>query len=560
MERPCPPRERYYSYLPPELSTATKPPSTSGFAPLSRPLFRNRWIASIVSNLGSWMQDTAGTWLMTALTVSPLLIALMQTAASLPVLLLGIPAGATADIFDRRRLLMFWQTWMLATVALLSVLTFAGVIGPWTLLSLTFLLNIGSAMNNPAWQAIVPELVPREELPDAIALNSAGFNLARATGPALGGLAVAAFHSPARGAGMVFLFNSASFLAVIWVLYVWKRTPLFKSALPAERLFGSMRAGVRYVMHAPPLQAVLVRVVLFSTFASAVWALLPVVVRGELHLGAFGFGVMNGCLGAGAVIGAAAMPKLRRKVGAEKVAILAILVFSATMMILGFTRMALLIAVCLVLAGAGWTSTLSTMNTAVQLSVPAWVQARALGTYQMVFAGGMALGSAFWGILAEHTSARIALAAAATGILATLPFLRHLPLLRGAPPDLRSYHGSLPVPQVVVELNPEEGPVLIEIEYRVDAADYEAFTQTIHEMRRVRMRDGATRWGVFQDVADPERMVESFLVPSWLDFLRARERMTAADRIVRDRVRALHQGPRDPQVSRMIYASPRNGR
>jgi MFS family permease len=206
---------------------------TSGWEPLRRPLFRNRWIASLVSNIGSWMQDTAGTWLMTSLTSSPLLIALMQTAASLPVLLLGLLAGATADIFDRRLVLIFWQAWMLAAVVLLSVLTLAGVISPWTLLALTFLLNVGAAMNNPAWQAIVPELVPRAELADAVAINSAGFNLARAVGPALGGLAVAAFASPAKGAGWVFLANAASFVAVIYVLYVWRRTPLFKSALPA---------------------------------------------------------------------------------------------------------------------------------------------------------------------------------------------------------------------------------------------------------------------------------------------------------------------------------------
>src|SRR5258708_18620713 len=367
----------------------------SGWAPLRRPLFRDRLLASIVSSLGTWMQDTAGTWLMTALTSSPLLIALMQTAASLPILLLGVLAGGTADIFDRRRLLLFWQTWMLVTVAVLSVLTLTGKIGPWTLLALTFLLNIGSAMNNPAWQAIVPELVPRSELPDAIALNSAGFNLARAVGPALGGLAVAIFHSVVVGAGMVFVLNSLSFLAVIWVLYAWKRTPLFKSALPSERILGSIRAGFRYVRHAPVLRAVLMRVFLFGTFASSVWALLAVVAREQLHLGAVGFGALNGCLGAGAVLGAIAMPRVRHRVGAELIAGISAVVFAATMLVLAYSRSLPLIVLWMILAGGAWTSALSTMNTAVQLSVPAWVQARALGTYQMIFAGGMALGSAF---------------------------------------------------------------------------------------------------------------------------------------------------------------------
>ena len=504
------------------------------------------------------MQDTAGTWLMTALTSSALLIALMQTAASLPVLLLGMPAGATADIFDRRKLLLFWQAWMLGSVAILSLLTLAGVIGPWTLLGLTFLLNIGSAMNNPAWQAIVPELVPRAELPDAIALNSAGFNLARAAGPALGGLAMGLFHSPVTGAGVVFVFNSISFLAVIRVLYVWQRTPLFKSALPAERVFGSMRAGVRYVRHSPVLQAVLLRVVLFATFASAVWALLAVVALQELHLGAVGFGALNGCLGGGAVLGAAAMPRVRSRVGAEVVAAVCTVVFAATMLVLGFTQSLPLIAIWLVVAGGAWTSTMSTMNTAVQLSVPAWVQARALGTYQMIFAGGMAVGSAFWGTLAEHLSVRVALAAAAGGMLLTLPFVHRLPLLRGTPPDLSPFAVNLPAPQVVVELDPEVGPVMITIEYRINHEDHDEFTHAIHQLRRIRMRDGAVRWGVFQDLADPDRLVETFVCASWLDFLRARERMTTADRVVRDQLRRLHQGPAEPRVSRMIYVAERD--
>ena len=241
----------------------------------------------------------------------------MQTAASLPILFLGLPAGATADIFDRRRLLIFWQSWMLAAVALLSGLTLAGIVSPATLLILTFLLNIGSAMNNPAWQAIVPELVPRAELPDAISLSSAGFNLARAVGPALGGLLVAAFVSPQMGAAVVFLLNSLSFLAVVFFLYAWKRPPVLRSALPSERMFGSMRAGVRYIRHHPPMRAILLRAFLFTGFASAVWALLAVVAQQDLHAGAMAYGVLNGCLGIGAVVGASLLPKLRRTMAAE---------------------------------------------------------------------------------------------------------------------------------------------------------------------------------------------------------------------------------------------------
>jgi MFS family permease len=499
------------------------------------------------------MQDTAGTWLMTALTASPLLIALMQTAASLPVLFLGLPAGATADIFDRRRLLIFWQAWMLATVALLSALTIFGIVSPATLLVLTFLLNIGSAMNNPAWQAIVPELVPRSELADAISLNSAGFNLARAVGPALGGLAVAAFTSARVGAATVFLLNSASFLAVIYVLYDWKRTPLFESALPAERIFGSMRSGVRYVRHSAPLRAILLRAFLFTGFASAVWALLAVVARQDLRAGAMGYGLLNGCLGLGAVIGAVLLPRLRRKLPAEWMLAGAGAIFTGTLVTLALTGNVPLIVFWLVAAGCAWTTTTSTLNIAVQLSVPAWVQARALGIYQMVFAGGMAGGSAVWGLIAERASNPTALLAAAAGMAIGVPVALRFPLLRGVPPDLSPYRFPT-VPQPVLEPDPEEGPVLIIIEYRVLPADKNEFMRAVHAARTLRLRDGAIRWGAFQDTAHPERFIETFVMESWLEFLRARERMTAADRIIRDRVRGFHQGDEEPCVSRMIYA------
>ncbi len=507
------------------------------------------------------MQDTAGTWLMTALTTSPLLIALMQTAASLPVLFLGLPAGATADMFDRRRLLIFWQAWMLVTVAILSVLTIFGVISPAVLLVLTFLLNIGSAMNNPAWQAIVPELVPRAELPDAIALNSAAFNLARAVGPALGGLAVAAFSSPRVGAAVVFLLNSISFLAVIFVLYTWQRTPLFKSALPGERIFGSMRSGVRYVRYSPPLRAILLRTFLFTGFASAVWALLAVVARQDLHAGAMAYGVLNGCLGLGAVAGASVLPRLRRKLPAEWMLAGTGLIFAGTLLTLALTHSVPLIVFWLVAAGSAWTTTTSTLNIAVQISVPDWVQARALGIYQMIFAGGMAVGSALWGLIADRASSQTALLAAAVGMLIGVPVARRFPLLRGAAPDLSPYQFARKAPSPVLQPDPEQGPVLILIEYRIHLADKIEFTHALHAVRALRMRDGAIRWGIFQDTAQPERFVETFVMDSWLEFLRARERMTAADRVIRDRARSFHRGKEDPHVSRMIYAreSPRVG-
>src|SRR6201996_2623491 len=314
------------------------PPKLHGFEPLGVPLFRDLWLASLVSNLGGWMQDTAGTWLMTVLTTSPLLIALMQTAASLPVVILGLLAGATADIYDRRRLLIFWQTWMLGAVALLSVLTFFDIISPWILLFLTFLLNVGAAMNSPAWQAIVPEVIPREQLPDAISLNSAGFNLARALGPALGGLAVALFVKATTGSASVFSLNSLSFVGVILVLYRWKRNPLFKSALPSERIRGSIRSGVRYIRYAPALQAAFIRTFIFTIFVSAVWALLAVVARNDLRQGAMGYGILNGSMGLGAVVGATNLPRVRRVLSADTIIAGATCIFVATLAVLALIR------------------------------------------------------------------------------------------------------------------------------------------------------------------------------------------------------------------------------
>ena len=529
----------------------------SGFQPLKSPLFRNLWIASTVSNIGGWMQDTAGTWLMTVLTPSPLLIALMQTAASLPVVLLGLLAGATADIFDRRWLLLFWQAWMLAAVALLSLLTFANIISPWVLLSLTFLLAIGTAMNSPAWQAIVPELVPRDELPEAVALNSAGFNLARALGPAMGGIAVAAFTHADTGAAWTFLLNSLSFVGVVYVLYQWKRRPLFKSALPAERIYGSMRSGLRYIQYSPLLKRALARAFIFTIFVSAVWSLLAVVAARDLHQGALGYGILNGSMGLGAVVGATMLPHVRRRLSADAIIAISSGVFVMTLIVLAYVHYALAVIAMLLCAGFCWTSTMSTLNLAIQLSSPSWVQARALGIYQMIFSGGMALGSVIWGLIAEHLSTPLSLAIAAGGLLVTLPLSNRLHVLRGELPDFTPTGNPLRLPQAVIEPEMHDGPVRILIDYCVEADEYNEFVHAIHKLRDIRMRDGAMRWGVFQDINDPTRITETFIMESWIDYLRQRERFTAADRAIRDHVFTFHRGTGQVRVTYSIYAKER---
>jgi MFS family permease len=470
------------------------------------------------------------------------------------VLLLGLLAGATADIFDRRRLLIFWQAWMLAAVALLSVLTFFDIISPWILLILTFLLNIGAAMNSPAWQAIVPEVIPRPQLPDAISLNSAGFNLARALGPALGGLAIALFARATTGAASVFLLNSLSFVGVILVLYRWQRNPPFKSALPSERIRGSMRSGIRYIRYAPMLQAAFVRTLMFTLFVSAVWALLAVVARNDLHQGAMGYGILNGSMGFGAVIGATLLPRVRRKLSADVIIASATGVFVATLLILALVKVPLIIIVFLIAGGFAWTSAMSTLNLAVQVSVPSWVQARALGAYQMIFSAGMALGGVIWGFIAEHVSTSKSLLCAAVGLAVTLPLSLRFHVLRGVQPDLSPHRYAFPAPELASEREDSEGPVRVSIDYHIDPKDYAAFTKAIHKLRDVRLRDGAIRWGAYQDATDPAHINETFVTESWLEYLRQRERFTASDRHIRDTVWGFHRGKEPPRISHMFYA------
>jgi len=539
-----------------DLATAPKPipGGPNAFGPLKIPLFRDRWVASTVSSLGTWMQDTAGTWLMTVLTTSPLLIALMQTAASLPVLFLGLLAGATADIYERRRLLIFWQCWMLASVAVLAVLTFVGVITPVTLLLFTFLLNIGSAMNNPAWQAIVPELVPHEEIPNAVTLNAASNNIARALGPALGGLMIAAYAVPHRGAAWVFALNSASFAGVIWILWKWKRTPIFQSALPAERIAGSVRSGLRYLRYAPDLQGPLIRAFTFTFFVSSVWALLALVAKRDLHQGAMGYGILNGCLGVGAVVGTTTLAWIRQRVDADTLLLATGVYYVATMVVLALVPLPWVAIVALLGAGFAWTTTMSTLNVSVQLSVPAWVYARALGVYLMAFQGGLALGSALWGAIAQRTSTKTSLLCAAIGLAVSLPMTRRIHILKGMLPDLTPYKWKRPLPGFAATPDPDDGPVRISVDYRVAAEDYVAFTRAVRGLEGVRLRGGAVRWGIYRDAADSEHLNETFIMESWLDFLRSRERMTLADQTIREQVNALHRGDESPKITYQVWA------
>jgi MFS family permease len=483
----------------------------------------------------------------------------MQTAASMPVLLLGLFAGATADIFERRKLLIFWQAWQMVAVAIMAILALFGVISPIALLGLTFLMNIGSAMNSPAWQAIVPELVPRDQLPNAVSLAAASNNLARAVGPALGGLMVAAFVKASTGAGWVFALNAGSFAAVIWVLWVWKRKPLFKSTLPAERIMGSVETGLRFLRYAPTLQAVYLRAFLFTFSVSAVWSLLSLIAAREFHhggriSGATGYGVLNGSMGLGAVVAAVLLARVRSRFSADRILAVASLQYIATLLVLAYVHNAAIDMLFLVAGGFAWTSTMSTLNVSVQLSSPGWVQARALGMYQMVFQGGMALGAMTWGYVAEHTSVATAMTSSAALMALCLPLTLRLHVLRGTLPDLTPHQWTRPAPHLQLEPANEDGPVRILVDYTVPAERYNEFVTAVHKLRNARLRTGAIRWGVFRDGNNPERLEESFVMESWLDYLRSRERMTAADFALLQAVRDIHKGDELPRVTHQVYA------
>jgi MFS family permease len=517
----------------------------SPWSPLSHTLFRWLWLAAVASNIGTWMQNVGAEWLMTSLAPSPMMVALMQTAEMTPLFLLALPAGALADVVDRRWLLLLTQGWMLIAAITLAVMTLAGMTGAWTLLLLTFSLGLGAALNAPAWQAIVPELVPRNELAAAVSLNSVAFNIARALGPALGGIVVA-FAGP----WAVFMLNAVSFLGIILVLYRWQREPS-ESMLPTERVVGAMRAGLRYVRHSPELRTVLLRTGLFVVCASALWAMLPLIARRELGLSAVAYGVLLGGLGAGAVFAAFILPFIRRSISLNLLVVCGTLVFAGVTLTLAYVRVLAWLALAMVLGGIAWMALMSSFNISVQTVVPAWVRARALAIYLLVFFGGMAVGSALWGVVATHLGIPRALLCAVLAMLAGLLAALRYPLAASEALDLDpSMHWSEPT--VIIEPHPEDGPVLVTVEYLIDPARVDEFRKAMDGVKRIVRRDGAMRWGLFNDQANESRYLETFLVESWAEHMRQHARVTNADREIQDYARSFHRGDAPPVVTHLI--------
>jgi MFS family permease len=516
------------------------------WAPLRHRVFRALWIAQTVSNVGTWMQTVGAQWLIVSLGGTALTVSLVQTATTLPTFLIGLPAGALGDIFDRRKLMLGSQAFMLVCAAVLGVLTILDKIGIATVLALTFGIGLGSALLRPSWQAVQPELVEREEIPQAAALNGVSMNMARAVGPAIGGIVVAVTN-----AGAVFIANAVSFVGVMGVLVWWKRKPQ-ESTLGAEHVTHAIRVGTRYVRHSPRLRSVLTRTLSFCLFSSALWALLPVIAHDRLGLGSGGYGLLLGAVGIGAVSGAFVLSAARRS--ADHVVTAATLAFAAACVILAWSRSVPLAAAALLVAGMCWIAVLSSLNASAQVALPGWVRARGMATYLLVFQGGQAAGSIVWGTLATHTSTATALSVVAGGMLLALAiFSRRHQLATSMELDMTPV-AAWTDPELAMEPDPHR-PVLITLEYRVPPENHEAFREAMQRLGRSRRRTGAERWSLYQDVADPDRFVENYLVDSWEEHMRQHyERQTAQDLTIQKRALALTADAKAPTARHLIFA------
>jgi MFS family permease len=528
----------------------TAPPDASALAPLRLPLFRSVWIASLASNFGGLVQSVGAAWLMTSIAGSADMVALVQASVALPVMLLSLLAGALADSRDRRSVMLAAQGFMFAVSLTLAVVAWAGWVTPWLLLFFTFLIGCGAALNLPAWQASVGDMVPRPALPQAVALNSMGFNLARSLGPALGGAIVAL-----AGAAAAFAVNALSYLALIVVLFRW-RPERPADALPRESLGPAMLAGVRYVLLSPAVLAVLARGAVFGFGAVAVQALLPLIARGPVGGGPLTYGLLLGAFGAGAVGGALVSTRLRARLSTEGLVRAASLAFAASLAVAALAPHPALLALALPVAGTGWVLALSSFNVSVQMSTPRWVVARALSLYQMATFGGMALGSVAWGALAERATLGAALLGAA-GVLALCAAMGLR--LRLADPEGRDL-GPLrrwSAPETAVPVDGRTGPVAVSVQWRIAPEDADAFLAAMAERRRIRRRDGAHHWSLLRDLGDPSLWVERYDVATWSDYLRLNNRQTREDAAIYERIRRLHRGPWPPEVRRLIERDPR---
>lgn len=523
------------------------PETASSWAAFRHGTFTALWCATVVSNIGTWIYNAASAWLMTSLQPNPLVVSLVQVATLLPLFLFALPGGVLADIVDRRKLLLALQTAVAVIVTAFGVMVLADKVTPVILLIVTFLIGTGSALIAPAWQSIVPQLVPKGALQSAVAINSVGVNISRAIGPALAGIIITTV-----GIAAPFFVDAVALLGVVAALLLWKTPKQHTSRLPTERFWGAARNAFRHIGYNLHLRATLMRAIGFFVFASAYWALLPLVVREQIGGGANLYGLLLGAIGVGAVVGAFALPWMKQKLGPDRLVAIGTVGTCAATALFGMARQPSIALSASFLAGLAWISVLSTMNVSAQVALPDWVRARGLAIFVMVFNGAMTVGSVIWGQLAATAGLPVAHFAAATGLILAVPLTWRWKLQTGVGVNMApSMHW--PEPIVSHDIPFDRGPVMVMIEYRVDPRERDNFLTAIGELEYERRRDGGYDWHIFEDAADDGRFVETFLIHSWEEHLRQHERVTGADRIVQECVQRFHIVGKPP-VTHLIAA------
>jgi predicted MFS family arabinose efflux permease len=524
--------------------------ASSLWRPLRTTVFRNLLMADVVSDIGTFMQSVGAAWLMVSLGAGPIYVALTQTASSLPFFLLALPAGSAGDIVDRRKLILFTEAWMVCIAIALAAFTITGLMSPWLLLALTFALSAGDAFETPTWRAVLPELVAKDDLESASALNGIEFNLARAVGPALAGVLIAT-----AGVAAAFVANVVSFFGVIFVVARWKR-PTRRRTTPPETLGGATIAAIRYIRHSPKIRAVLLRTGAAMFFACALFALLPAVARSVTH-SAIGYGLLLGSFGTGGVVGAFLLQPARSRWSTETVVSGGVVIAGSAIVATGLLHRLGTLGPVMLIGGGAWIVFVSLISALVQNLAPDWVRARVLAIFLLVFQGSIALGSAVWGAIAQRAGIPAALVCAGLGTIATTALARFAKF-PDATSDLSPWnHWRIPVVVQAVEQELERGPVLVTVEYLVAGQWREEFVEAIHQYERIRRRDGASRWGIFHDTEIADRYLEIFLVNSWAEHLRQHERQTQADRKLEQRLSSYLV--KEANVRHLIYALSNEG-
>ena len=518
-------------------------------SPLRHERFRLFYMGSVGTALGYTMQATVAAWLMATLTPSEFMVALVQTASTMPSLLFGMVAGTLADIADRRKVVLATQGLLLTATLILGIATLAGIVGPIVLLILTFMVGIGFTFYMPAQQALVNDLVPRGELPRAVSLAAVAFNVSRAVGPALAGAIAAGL-----GSGSALLVSAIAFVGMIVALRGWPQTVQTIPGVP-ETLLSGVKTGLRYLRHSAPLKAFVIRNLSFAMCASALWALLPVIARDQLQLGAGGFGLLLSFFGAGAVVGALWIPRHLQRVSLNTVVTGGLLLWAAAALVIAFAPVVAIAVVGTCAAGAAWVSVLASLSAGTQSSAPSWVRARAVSTNLVATQASLALGSVVWGALASAAGTRTALSVSAIAMLLLLALSRRVRVTLGTDSDV-TMGAQPPDLFMAFEPSPDEGPVLIQLEYRIDRENREAFLRAIRAIEPIRLRNGASSWRIFRDLEDDGRFVERFVITSWVEYMRQRSRMTVTDRELNDRVTRLNRAGVPVRISRLIGVAP----